>query len=117
MLCPFFGVHAQDKNLSVTSGSANNRGIAIGQQVPDILIRNISGLNGSDKTPAALPLSAFKGKLLILDFWATWCAPCIASFPKMKMLQQKYQKDLQVILVNNEPVARVTAFLLKRKTE
>jgi len=117
LLCPFFGVHAQDKNSSVTSGSANNRGIAIGQQVPDVLIQNVSGLNGSDKTPVALALSTFKGKLLILDFWATWCSPCIAGFPKMKMLQEKYQNDLQVILVNNEPVARATTFLQKRKNE
>ncbi len=117
LLCPFFGLHAQDKNLSVIPGTANNREIAIGQQVPDVLIQNISCLKGSDKTLAALPLSAFKGKLLILDFWATWCAPCIAGFPKMKMLQEKYQNDLQVIMVNNEPVGSVTAFLQKRKTE
>lgn len=119
LLCPIFGVHGQDKNISVTSvaASADYRGISIGQQVPDVLIRNVSGLNGAGQNLAVLPLSAFKGKLLILDFWATWCAPCIASFPKMKMLQEKYQNDLQVILVNNEPVARATDLLQKRKNE
>ncbi|QNR82904.1 TlpA family protein disulfide reductase [Pedobacter riviphilus] len=119
LLCPFFWVYGQDKNIAVTSvaASAGHRGISIGQQVPDVLIRNVSGLHGAGQNLAVFPLSAFKGKLLILDFWATWCSPCIASFPKMKMLQQKYQNDLQVILVNNEPVARATTFLLKRKNE
>lgn len=119
LLCPFFVVYGQDKNISVTAvaSSVDHSGVVIGQPVPDVLIQNITGLKGSGDMPVALPLSAFRGKLLILDFWATWCAPCIAGFPKMKMLQEKYRNDLQVILVNNEPIARATAFLQKRKNE
>ncbi|MBT2560715.1 TlpA family protein disulfide reductase [Pedobacter sp. ISL-68] len=113
--CPFFGVYAQDKDLLGVSGRAGGVGIVIGQRVPDVLIPNISGLKGSELV--SLPLSAFKGKLLILDFWATYCIPCIANFPQMKMLQEKYRNDLQVILVNNEPVARAATFLQKRKNE
>jgi len=113
LLCPIFWVHAQDKNLSVTSGSANNRGIAIGQQVPDVLIQNISGLNGSNKTPAALSLSAFKGKLLILDFWATWCAPCIAMIPKMEALQEEFNGRMQFLPVAYQSFKEVDAFYRK----
>ncbi|MDQ0640075.1 thiol-disulfide isomerase/thioredoxin [Pedobacter sp. W3I1] len=113
LLCPFFGVHAQDKNLSVTSGSANNQGIAIGQQVPDVLIQNISGLNGSDKTPGALPLSAFKGKLLILDFWATWCSPCVAMIPKMEELQEEFKDRVQFLPVAYQSFKEVDAFYQK----
>jgi len=32
----------------------------------------------------------FKGKILVVDFWATWCVPCIAEVPKYNKLQQKY---------------------------
>jgi len=116
LLCPFFGVYAQEKILSARPATAES-GIAIGQPVPDIVIRNVSGLDVAGHTFTAVPLSAFKGKLLILDFWATWCAPCIASFPKMKMLQEKYRNDLQVILVNNESEVRAAGFLEKRRKE
>lgn len=123
MLCPFFWVCAQDKNISVSGvaasvpASVDHSGVVIGQRVPDVVIGGVSGLHGAGQNLEVLPLSAFRGKLLILDFWATWCAPCIAGFPKMKMLQEKYPDELQVILVNNEPVARATAFLEKRKNE
>ncbi|WP_426328720.1 TlpA family protein disulfide reductase [Pedobacter sp. R-06] len=113
LLCPIFWVHAQDKNISVTSGSANNRGIAIGQQVPDVLIQNISGLKGSDKKPVALALSTFKGKLLILDFWATWCSPCIAMIPKMEALQEEFKGRVQFLPVAYQSFKEVDAFYQK----
>jgi cytochrome c biogenesis protein CcmG/thiol:disulfide interchange protein DsbE len=37
-----------------------------------------------------LDLSAYKGKVVYLDFWASWCAPCRLSFPWMAQLQQMY---------------------------
>ncbi|MFW0718602.1 redoxin domain-containing protein [Pedobacter sp. N23S346] len=38
-------------------------------------------------------LSSLKGKTVILDFWATWCGPCKASFPAMQMAVNKYKND------------------------
>jgi thiol-disulfide isomerase/thioredoxin len=41
-------------------------------------------------------LESLKGKVVVLDFWATWCGPCKASFPKMQMAVNKYKNDPEV---------------------
>ncbi|MBZ4188957.1 TlpA family protein disulfide reductase [Niabella beijingensis] len=70
------------------------RPLTIGDTVPDITFNNL--LNYPAKTAK---LSDFRGKLVILDFWATWCASCIAAFPKLQKLQEDYKKDLQVLMI------------------
>lgn len=44
----------------------------------------------------SVSLSDFAGKVIILDFWATWCGPCKASFPAMQMAVNKFSKDPNV---------------------
>jgi thiol-disulfide isomerase/thioredoxin len=58
-------------------------------------------------------LDAFKGKVVILDFWATWCAPCRDEFPVLDRLQARFgSKGLVVVAVNvnREGQAAVDAF-------
>lgn len=44
-------------------------------------------------------LSSFKGKVVVLDFWATWCGPCIASFPAMQEAINQYKEDSSVVFL------------------
>ncbi|QEM07806.1 redoxin domain-containing protein [Mucilaginibacter rubeus] len=46
-------------------------------------------------------LEKYQGKVIILDFWATWCGSCIEHIPELNSLQVKYKNDLAVILVNS----------------
>ncbi|MBI3469285.1 MAG: TlpA family protein disulfide reductase [Planctomycetes bacterium] len=63
----------------------------IGQ--PAIPIENASWVNGSTLTPEEL-----KGKVVLLDFWAVWCGPCIATFPHLREWRDKYSDRGLVIL-------------------
>ncbi|MEL0586679.1 MAG: TlpA disulfide reductase family protein [Candidatus Thiodiazotropha sp. (ex. Lucinoma kazani)] len=73
-------------------------------------------LQGED---APVSLSQFKGKVVLLDFWASWCVPCRASFPWMSELQNKYQSlGLEVIAINvDKDPSLAEAFLSKVQAE
>lgn len=52
-------------------------------------------------------LSDFKGKLVILDFWATWCTSCVNHFPALQQYQNKFGPKLQMILINSRTTGDV----------
>jgi len=79
--------------------------LAAGAQAP-AFIRN-------DLTGRSVDLKALRGRLVLLDFWASWCAPCIVETPRLIALQKTYgSRGLQVIGVSMddsaEPARAVT---------
>lgn len=50
---------------------------------------------------ATIDLSKYRGKVVYLDFWASWCEPCKRSFPWMNQLQEQYSQDgFEIVAVN-----------------
>jgi peroxiredoxin len=75
---------------------------AIGRAAPDIRLTDTEG--------ATFALSDYRGRYLLLDFWPSWCGPCIAQFPTIKKTAAQYERDLAVIGINlDEPNALATA--------
>ncbi|MBL9194961.1 MAG: redoxin domain-containing protein [Opitutaceae bacterium] len=66
--------------------------LAAGAVAPDFTALTVDG--------AEVKLSDFKGKVVILDFWATWCGPCIASFPHTSKIATRYQDQGVVVLAS-----------------
>ena len=64
------------------------------QLAPSFEVRNLVG-------GEALNLDQFQGKVVYVDFWASWCGPCLKSFPYMENLHQQYSGEGLVIVAIN----------------
>jgi thiol-disulfide isomerase/thioredoxin len=66
---------------------------------------------------SSVSLADFKNKLVILDFWTTWCAPCIKMMPHFEALQKKFGGQLQFVLTTPQEKEKIKKFLaLKQVT-
>jgi thiol-disulfide isomerase/thioredoxin len=88
--------------------------LTIGSKAPALDIEHwIQDGNGFFK-----PVTTFKpGNVYVVEFWATWCPPCVASMPHLAELQDKLRgQNVQIVSISDEPLETVTEFL-KRKTQ
>jgi thiol-disulfide isomerase/thioredoxin len=53
-------------------------------------------------------LSELKGKVVVVDFWATWCGPCTASFPFLQQVYEKYKANPNFVILTLNTWERVT---------
>ncbi len=99
--------------LKPNAASANDLGV--GSPAPPLDIEHwLQDGNGFFK-----PIQEFKsGKVYVVEFWATWCGPCIMSMPHLAELQNKYRgRDVQIISVSDETVEEVKDLLEKDNDE
>jgi thiol-disulfide isomerase/thioredoxin len=59
-------------------------------------------------------LSYSNGKIRILDFWATWCGPCIAKMGDLQKLKNEFPNDLEIISISDETLEKILPFIQKR---
>src|SRR5262249_41000049 len=76
-----------------------------GEAVPDITFVRVS--DGSEQR-----LSGLRGKVILVNLWATWCPPCRQELPMLNRLQADYgERGLVVVTLSDEPREQVAAFV------
>ena len=81
-------------STQVSSTVENESGLKVGQTAPDFTLKTLDGKEAK--------LSDYRGKKVILNFWATWCPPCKAEIPHMEKYYKKSAKDdnVEILAVN-----------------
>jgi peroxiredoxin len=82
--------------------------LELGDEAPDFSAPGMTG--------GTISLSAYRGKVVYLDFWASWCGPCAQSLPALDVLRREFKpEDFQVVAVNVDREPKLAkAFLSKR---
>jgi thiol-disulfide isomerase/thioredoxin len=82
----------------------------IGKVCPDFGVSVITP-SGNEKV---INLHELRGKVVILEFWATYCAPCIPSLSHFERIKKQYGNAVEIIAISDENRDKVDAFIAKR---
>jgi peroxiredoxin len=101
----------ETRSMSREQASSENPAFPFYYELPFVAMRNFT-------LPCAgggqLSLSQFRGKFVLLDFWATWCVPCHKQRSDLEKVLRKYKgSDLVVLGLNNESMETTEAFIKK----
>jgi thiol-disulfide isomerase/thioredoxin len=86
-------IEGADGVVSTEQGVLDKK-IAVGHVVPDFELADFN-------TGKPVNIADFRGKVVYMDFWASWCKPCVQSFPALKQIHHKYQSQgFEIVAIN-----------------
>jgi len=71
---------------------------------------SLKGINTSN-----INLTDYKENVIFINFWATWCPPCIAEMPDLQTLHDKYKNDIVFAFITNDSQPKIESFLKNNK--
>lgn len=99
-----FGLFDNPINLGELSNWQGDTDPVVGAHAPEFELPTLTG--------ESLQLGDLQGKPLLVNFWATWCAPCVIEMPIFQRLYEKHKNELYVVAVNaDEPATVVRDFV------
>lgn len=86
--------------------------LKVGDKIPDALWNVPLKVVNHPEGKEYIKLGDYREKkLIILDFWGTWCGSCIGAFPELKQLEDKFGQDILVVSLTDEKLEHVTSFI------
>jgi len=95
---PVWGLSLPDAEqlLPLPAQDADRNSVRVGDEAPNFHLRDLQG--------RVVSLSQFRGKVVLLNFWATWCGPCRIEMPAMEQLYRTLpRKDFEILAVSTDP--------------
>lgn len=93
---------------TVENSFAQNKSIKVGETVPESFwTKPLQAVNHPQKT---INFNVDKNKLILLDFWATWCSACLKKFQEMEELKKKFSDKINIIAVTDQNRATIEKF-------
>ena len=97
-------------SLLFSSLAMSQSGYKVNDVTKNFQVNKILNYSASSST-----FQQLNDKLLVVDFFGTWCIPCIRALPKLSALQEKYKGQINIVLVSDEPEEKLIAFIGKQK--
>lgn len=106
LICIFsfhFVCFAQNSGESGMTGKEEVKPLQIGDTIPEELWNMPLQVVNHPDGKEVITLNDYRDKkLIILDFWATWCSACLKPFPLINRIQDQFEEELKILLVNTE---------------
>lgn len=94
--------------VAATTSFAQNKSLKVGESLPEnFWTTPLQVVNHPQKT---ISFNSNKNKLILLDFWATWCSACLKKFPQMEELKKKFGDKINIIAVTEQNRATIEKF-------